>query len=191
MNEDWTGLRGRLQSFDEAITTPLTLPAGGTRAGRAGSRFAQGIGLALAHSGDSPVWGALCVAAWFLGDHDWKVRALACAIGLVVTEGSVILLKTLIRRRRPPGALGGIYRRTDPYSFPSGHAARAVMLCILAWRLGPQAALAAMAIWSPLMVLSRIAIGIHYVLDVAAGALLGWGITEALLLLVPLIAERV
>jgi undecaprenyl-diphosphatase len=137
------------------------------------------------------VWGALAVAAWFLGDHDWKVRAVVCALGLVVVEVAVILLKMVFRRRRPPGELGRIYRRADPYSFPSGHAARAALLCILAWQLGPVVAIVAIAIWSPVMVLSRIAVGIHYAFDVVAGVILGCGLTAALLLAVPMVAARV
>jgi undecaprenyl-diphosphatase len=149
------------------------------------------VALVLAHSGDSLIWGALCAAAWFLGGHEWKVRALTCAVGLVVMEAAVIVLKVIVRRRRPPGDLGRIYRRTDPYSFPSGHAARAAMLCILAASLGPATAFSAIAFWSPIMVFSRIAIGIHYVLDVVAGVFLGWGITEALFLLLPFITSLV
>jgi membrane-associated phospholipid phosphatase len=177
------GFRARLSAVDQSLTAALTLPAR--------LRGAQLAALALAHSGDSPVWGALVVAAWFLGDHDWKVRALVCAIGLVVVEVAVILLKMVFRRRRPAGELGRIYRRADPYSFPSGHAARAALLCILAAQLGPVAALAAIAIWSPIMVLSRIAVGIHYVFDVVAGVILGCGLTAALLLVVPTVAARV
>jgi membrane-associated phospholipid phosphatase len=172
-----------LASADHSLTAALTLPAR--------LRGTQRAALALAHSGDSPVWGVLVVAAWFLGDHGWKVRALVYAIGLVVVEVAVIALKMVFRRHRPPGELGRIYRRADPYSFPSGHAARAVLLCILAWQLGPVAALVAIAIWSPLMVLARIAVGIHYVFDVVAGIILGCGLTAALLVFVPVVARWV
>ena len=44
----------------------------------------------------------------------------------------VLVLKFLIRRRRPEGEWGGIYRQTDPHSFPSGHAARSVLIAVLA-----------------------------------------------------------
>jgi len=120
-----------------------------------------------------PVWIALLVAAWFLGDDAWKTRALVTAAGLALVEVVVIGIKVLIRRSRPAGNDGMIYRKTDPFSFPSGHAARAVLLSLLALRMGPAAAFIAIAAWSPVMVVSRIAIGIHYVLDVAAGALVG------------------
>jgi undecaprenyl-diphosphatase len=172
------GLWARLQSIDQALTRPLTLPAE--------SRFSRFIGLGLAHSGDSFVWVALAALAWLLGGTEWKSRAVMTFAGLVLAEIVVIIVKTIIRRRRPPGDAGRIYRKADPFSFPSGHAARAAMLCLLAGQLGPPAVFIAIAIWSPFMVLSRIAIGIHYVFDVCAGILLGCVLTACLWALVPL-----
>ena len=83
-----------------------------------------------------------------------------------------------------------IYRKADPYSFPSGHAARAALLCLLAWHLGPVPAFIAIAVWSPFMVVSRIAIGIHYVFDVVAGVLLGCALTAVVLAAAAAIAAR-
>ena len=106
--------------------------------------------------------------------------------GLVVAEIVVVVIKMCIRRPRPPGESGMIYRRADPFSFPSGHAARATMLCILAIVLGPAAAALGITVWSPFMIVSRIAIGIHYVFDVLAGILLGVLLSFGLLELAPL-----
>jgi undecaprenyl-diphosphatase len=173
----------RLQSVDQRLTAALTLaPA------RSAARAAA---LVLAHSGDSFVWAALVAAGWFLGTSAWKTRALAIFAGLVVLEVVVIAVKMIIRRQRPPGTSGMIYRKTDPFSFPSGHAARAAMLCILAGSLGPAVMFAAILAWSPFMVVSRIAIGIHYVFDVLGGAMLGALITLVLLRFVPLLAALV
>ena len=128
-----------------------------------------------------PVWIVLLAAAWFFGDDAWKVRALVTFAGLALVEVVVIGIKWLVRRRRPAGTDGMIYRRTDPYSFPSGHAARAVLLSLLALRMGPVPAFIVIVAWSPLMAISRIAIGIHYALDVVGGALLGWLLTMVVL----------
>jgi membrane-associated phospholipid phosphatase len=173
-----TGLWARLQSIDQALTRPLTLPPE--------NRFSRFVALGLAHSGDSFIWAALAAAAWLLGGTEWKNRAIVTFAGLVLAEIVVILVKTLIRRRRPPGDAGRIYRKADPFSFPSGHAARAAMLCLLAGQMGPPAVFIAIAIWSPFMVLSRVAIGIHYVFDVCAGVVLGCALTALLWALVPL-----
>jgi membrane-associated phospholipid phosphatase len=128
-----------------------------------------------------PVWVVLLAAAWLLGDDAWKVRALVTFAGLALVEIVVIGIKWAVRRRRPTGTDGMIYRKTDPYSFPSGHAARAVLLSLLALRMGPLPAFIVIVAWSPLMVISRIAIGIHYALDVVGGALLG-GLLTAIVL---------
>jgi undecaprenyl-diphosphatase len=176
------GFLRTVQSFDESLTAPLTLPP------RRGA--AQVVALGLAHSGDIYIWAVLLAAAWFFGDSQWKARALITISGLVLTEIVVVIIKNIFRRKRPPGTSGAIYRRADPYSFPSGHAARAVMLCILSWQLGPVAAFVVVMAWSPIMVLSRIAIGIHYVFDVIAGIVLGVLLTAVLLAVAPLIAAR-
>jgi membrane-associated phospholipid phosphatase len=54
------------------------------------------------------------------------------AVGLVIMAAAVILLKFSIRRPRPEGEWGQIYRITDPHSFPSGHAARSATLAVMA-----------------------------------------------------------
>jgi membrane-associated phospholipid phosphatase len=167
------GLRQKIRSVDHSLTLPLTLPLT--------PRVPRVIAAALAHSGDMPLWLALVAAAWLLGGSDWKTRAVVAAAGLALVEVVVIGIKMIVRRQRPPGTGGMIYRKTDPFSFPSGHAARAVLLSLLALRMGPMTAFIVIVAWSPVMVLSRVAIGIHYVLDVLAGFLLG-GILSAIVL---------
>lgn len=181
--EETTGLLGRLSVLDERLTRSLTLPEK--------PRLARLAALGLAHSGDSWIWAGLLAAAWFFGDAPWKARAIVVFAGLVLTELVTVGVKMAIRRPRPAGTAGAIYRRMDPYSFPSGHAARAVMLCMLSFLMGPTAAFVAILAWSPFMVLSRIAIGIHYVFDVIVGVALGALLTGGLWLLVPLVLARI
>ena len=127
----------------------------------------------LAHSGDSWVWGLLLLAAWRLGGPDWLPRVRAALIGILATAAVVQGLKLVFRRRRPEGQWGKIYRLTDPHSFPSGHAARAIFLAVLSLFLGPPWLILVLVIWSPLVVLARVAMGVHYVSDVLVGAVLG------------------
>jgi membrane-associated phospholipid phosphatase len=176
------GLWGRLLAIDQALTRLLTLPRK--------KRLFHFCALGLAHSGDGPVWVALAAAAWLLGDSQWKARAVVVFAGLVLAEIVVIAVKMLFRRQRPPGGSGMIYRKADPYSFPSGHAARATILVIIAGQLGPVPAFIVILLWSPFMVLSRVAIGIHYVYDVIAGIFLGWVLSALLLQFAPLLTAR-
>ncbi len=127
----------------------------------------------LAHSGDS--W--FCLAAlgvvWWLGDLAWRARALALMQAILITAVVVLILKFTVRRSRPEGEWGGIYRNTDPHSFPSGHAARAFMLAALGLALGPAWFGLALALWAPLVALARVAMGVHYLSDILAGVGLG------------------
>lgn len=84
-----------------------------------------------------------------------------------------MLLKFSIRRRRPEGQWGAIYRNTDPHSFPSGHAARATLLVVLTFAWGPIWLAILLLIWAPLVALARVALGVHYLSDILAGAGLG------------------
>jgi undecaprenyl-diphosphatase len=57
--------------------------------------------------------------------------------GIGVLAAMVLGIKFLVRRKRPEGEWGQIYRNTDPHSFPSGHAARAFLIAVIASALAP------------------------------------------------------
>jgi undecaprenyl-diphosphatase len=127
----------------------------------------------LAHSGDSWFWWAgLGLLAWLGNDfwRPWALKVLVCIIALAVI---VLAIKFTIRRRRPEGEWGALYRSTDPHSFPSGHAARVVLIAVLAIGLGPGWLAVVLCFWAPLVALARVAMGVHYLSDIAAGGLLG------------------
>ena len=127
----------------------------------------------FAHSGDSWFWGLGLIVLWWRGAPYWKHWSVVLFVGISLLAALVMTLKFLIRRRRPEGEWGGIYRQTDPHSFPSGHAARAVLIAVLATGLGPAWLAALLWLWAPLVALARVAMGVHYLSDIVAGALLG------------------
>jgi len=134
----------------------------------------RNISVFFAHSGDSWFWGLGLVLLWvFNTDAHWKKWAVVLFGGISVLAVIVMSLKFIIRRRRPEGEWGGIYRNTDPHSFPSGHAARAFMIALVATALGPAWAGILLWVWAPLVALARVAMGVHYVSDVVAGAIVG------------------
>jgi undecaprenyl-diphosphatase len=127
----------------------------------------------LAHSGDSWFWAlGLAVVAW-RGDASWRAWTWHIFLAIAALAVVVMTLKLVIRRRRPAGEWGAIYRNTDPHSFPSGHAARAAMLAVLLCAWGPAWAAPIAVVWAPLMSVARVALGVHYLSDVIAGAFLG------------------
>ena len=131
----------------------------------------------------------LLASAWWVkwplivavgGACDAKRRCLprataAAALAVGTAALLVTLLKDLFDRARPPVADPGVNPIglvPDSASFPSGHSATAfaaaVAVALVYPRLGrPLLALAAV------VAVSRVYLGVHYVLDVAAGTLLG------------------
>jgi undecaprenyl-diphosphatase len=127
----------------------------------------------LAHSGDSWFWWAGLALLWWLGNQFWRSWALTVLFSIIGLAVIVLAIKFTIRRRRPQGEWGGIYRSTDPHSFPSGHAARAILIGVIAIGLGPGWLAVLLCVWAPLVALARVAMGLHYLSDIVAGAVLG------------------
>ncbi len=133
----------------------------------------RSIAVFFAHSGDSWFWGVALLILWAVGNSFWKQWAIVVLGSIGVLALLVFPLKQLIRRRRPEGLWGMIYRRTDPHSFPSGHAARAFLIAVLASSLGPGWLSIVLWIWAPLVALARVAMGVHYISDIVGGLVLG------------------
>jgi undecaprenyl-diphosphatase len=150
----------------------------------------RSIAMFFAHSGDSWLWAAGILLVWFFGSPFWKSRALILGISVVITALLVLIIKFTVRRKRPEGNWGEIYRSTDPHSFPSGHAARSFMLAVLAIGLGPAWFAILLLIWAPLVGLARVAMGVHYLSDVIVGAFLGILMGLVNLNLVPLVVNE-
>ena len=140
-------------------------------AGRPG--VLRSVAIVLAHSGDSWFWWAGLGLLWWLGNSFWRPWALTILLSIIALAVIVLAIKFTIRRRRPEGDWGGIYRKTDPHSFPSGHAARVVLIAVLALGLGPGWLALIICIWAPLVALARVAMGVHYLSDIVAGFGLG------------------
>jgi undecaprenyl-diphosphatase len=133
----------------------------------------RAIAVLFAHSGDSWFWAIGLFSLWLSGDSFWKEWAVVQFASISLLAVMVLAIKFSVRRRRPEGTWGNIYRFTDPHSFPSGHAARAFLIATIAAGLGPAWLAITLWIWAPLVALARVAMGVHYLSDVVAGTLLG------------------
>lgn len=133
----------------------------------------RNMGMFFAHSGDSWFWGLGLIILWVWGNLSWKEWAVYELFWISILAILVLTLKFTIRRKRPAGDWGAVYRNTDPHSFPSGHAARSFLVAVLGSLLGPQWLAVILWVWAPLVSLARVAMGVHYISDVIAGAIVG------------------
>jgi undecaprenyl-diphosphatase len=166
----------RFKAFDERATEYLRLAER--------SSFLRSACVFFAHSGDSWFWLIGLGLLWQVGGPFWRSRVITMLIGIAVTALVVMIIKFTVRRRRPEGSWGRIYRSTDPHSFPSGHAARAAMLAVLSLGTGPIWFALIITAWAPLVGLARVIMGVHYFSDIAAGTVLGLFLGALLLVLI-------
>jgi membrane-associated phospholipid phosphatase len=136
----------------------------------------------LAHSGDSWFWLAGLILIWLVGGPGWHSRSAILILAVGSLAALVFLVKFTVRRQRPEGEWGAIYRMTDPHSFPSGHAARAFLLVVMVAALGPSWLFWVIVIWAPFVSLARVATGLHFFSDVVGG--LVFGVVYGMLMLV-------
>lgn len=104
----------------------------------------------------------------------------------------VAVIKAATRRRRPAeNAEGGMMMLgPDKFSFPSGHASRAVFLACFFIHLWPVSMVfyGPLVAWATAVCISRVLLRRHHVLDVGAGVLLG--LFETLVMAVLWISEE-
>lgn len=114
------------------------------------------------------------LSLWYwLGDR----RNVATVVSYAFVALSLVLVfKTLLGLPRPPGSLQAVSYSGDPYGFPSGHAAAAVVvyggLAATHERFDPPTLVAVGAVVTAIA-LSRVVIGVHYLGDVLVGGALG------------------
>lgn len=156
----------RILSFDEALLLGFR---------RFHSPIRTAIARALTRAGDPTSWTAIglaCLASRTkLGVHLGLRLAAATAGATILSQA----LKRSLSRARPDVSIAGfepLAANPDRFSFPSGHTAAAFAVAVAfagePAALGPLALLLATGIG-----LSRVYLGAHYPLDVAAGGVLG------------------
>lgn len=142
----------------------------------AGGRVIRALLSIFAHSADSAVLIPCLFALWWWHDFSrWSI-AIPVTVGFVLSILVTTAVKFTVRRRRPAGDWGAFYRKTDPHSFPSGHASRTIAITLVVFAGGWPLIGTVLFLWSILVGLSRIILGVHYLYDVLAGYLLGVGI---------------
>ena len=146
---------------------------------------------AISHSCDSWYWLIVLVVIWAAIEGTPRQMAIFTAFGLMLLAMFVLAAKFLIKRPRPEGEFGQIYRVTDPHSFPSGHAARAIAIAFMFSTLGNPWLTLVVFIWAILVGYSRIALSLHYISDVIVGWLIGFMSGWLAIMLYPLFVRLV
>ncbi len=135
--------------------------------------FLRPLAIIFAHSGDSWLWLIGLGIIVLFGAPGWQYKALAMTASFIFLAFIVLAIKFTVRRKRPEGDWGQMYRATDPHSFPSGHAARAFLFAVLSVGLGPLWLAVLLCLWAPLVSLARVGTGVHYLSDILAGMFVG------------------
>jgi undecaprenyl-diphosphatase len=156
-----------LQAFDPRLCRTASRWA-------ARSRVRRGFGI-VSRLGDGGFWyGLMLVLAAFGG-----ARGIVAALQMLVTGFVAWLiyrtLKLHTRRLRPFRARPDVIARAaalDEFSFPSGHTLHAVSFTVVAVSWFPFLALP-LIVFTVLVALSRVVLGLHYPTDVLAGVVIG------------------
>lgn len=119
---------------------------------------------------------------WLFNNKDLYQLQVNIFIALILDIIVIATIKAFVRRRRPVPMNKLLEIGPDKFSFPSGHASRAMMIAFILIYVSP----VSMFFYPPLIAwvssvsLSRVLAERHYILDVVCG--LAIGILEALLI---------
>lgn len=127
----------------------------------------------VSHAGDGYLYALLAVLAYCYAERGEHFVTLA-GKSFVLELGLYLSLKQLFRRDRPK-KLPVFIKPSDRFSFPSGHSAGAFVMAACVAEVFPGFSVLAYTC-SSLIACSRVLLGVHFISDVLAGALLGFGV---------------
>ncbi len=175
-------LLDQIQKMDEQISARLVL--------QRQDGFAHKLAALIGHSCDSWYWLIGLSLVWAFTRGPIRTTASLWAFALASLAVIVLGVKFLLRRPRPEGEWGSIYRVTDPHSFPSGHAARAMTIAFMALAFENPFWFFLLFIWAILVGYSRVALRLHYFSDILVGWLIGALSGFLALKFLPVLIER-
>ena len=150
-------------------------------AAKAGEGLTGDVLRALTTLGELMVWAVLALVLTtvaVIAGRAWAGLLIALS---VASDLVAFVVKLLVERSRPEGAVVEALFGTESFAFPSGHVVRATALvAAVAWLVMPHrwrlpAAIAAGVIVGSAMGYSRVALGQHWPTDALGGLLLGIG----------------
>ncbi len=136
----------------------------------------------LIHSGDSIFLFPLLLLLFFLTGSELSNLFGATLVTMAITGLTVGIIKNWVRKERPKGDFGSLYRKYDPYAFPSGHAARSFAIVTIVAGFGYLLPALLLLGWASWISWIRVHLGLHHWPDIWMGILTGF--TMGVLLLV-------
>jgi undecaprenyl-diphosphatase len=115
-------------------------------------RFLFRIGGNFSHTGDSWLWCGILFLLWIFSNVEQQKVLAFWGLSIAFTAFFIFFLKKVIHRSRPEGDWGMVYRKRDPHSFPSGHAVRAGLILMLAWKTFGMPYFLVFLIWAVFMI---------------------------------------
>ena len=138
------------------------------RLGHTSRRLWCTLAVALTHLGSASTTIALALAPFLL--PGWHAVGRHAIYTLVLSHLLVQMIKRTVSRPRPSCAVGDepLICVPDRFSFPSGHAAAALSIALAYAAVMPELAIPVIVL-AGVVGATRVALGVHYPGDVAAG----------------------
>jgi len=144
----------------------------------AAPRWLRVYAMAATRAGDGWLWFAMALPIYFFGGEDRLAALAAAGVSAAVSVFLFLCVKRIAGRPRPCHVEPHCWATLlppDQFSFPSGHTMTAFAVAIPLALFYPALTLG-LAFCAFSVAISRILLGMHFLSDVMAGALIGTGI---------------
>ncbi|WP_233520523.1 phosphatase PAP2 family protein [Flocculibacter collagenilyticus] len=141
---------------------------------------------AISRSGDGYLQVVIPLLCWLIWPADAYLYMLTVGFAFVFERCLYVALKNTLKRRRPADVIpyfNSIICASDHFSFPSGHTMAAFLFAGISSYFFPHASIF-LYLWAGGVGVSRVVLGVHFITDIIAGAILGSVIALSALMLI-------